>query len=124
MQTRWLKLLSGVVLSVLILSACGAGSDQDNGTDTEEGAPPDGNGAAAYDEAAAREAYQTGTCASCHGGNLEGSVGPSLEEVGQKYSADEIVEIINNGIGEMPPAGDNLDDDAKQNLAAWLADHQ
>lgn len=124
MQTRWFKLLSGIVLSVFILSGCGAGSDQENGTDVEEGAPPDENGAAAYDEAAAKEAYQAGTCANCHGGNLEGSVGPSLEEVGQKYSADEIIDIMNNGIGEMPPAGDNLDDEAKQNLAAWLADHQ
>lgn len=130
MQTKWIKILLATLLSVLLISGCGAGTDQegaeDGDTPTDEGAPAEEGGAgdAAYDEAAAQEAYQTGGCASCHGGNLEGSVGPSLEQVGANYSQDEIVDIINNGMGQMPPQGDNLDDDAKQNLAAWLADQK
>lgn len=134
MQAKWWKILLGTALTLLLISGCGAGTDEQGPEDgdpgdtgTEEGAPAEeggDTGDAAYDEAAAQEAYQTGGCASCHGGNLEGSAGPSLEQAGANYSQEEIVDIINNGIGQMPPQGDNLDDDAKQNLAAWLADQK
>ncbi|QSS98453.1 c-type cytochrome [Pontibacillus sp. ALD_SL1] len=39
-------------------------------------------------------------CASCHGDNLEGGNGPAL--IGVEYSADEIKDIAQNGIGGMP----------------------
>lgn len=126
MQARWMKILFGALLSVLLVSGCGAGNDQEQAPADEgagEAPAEDEAGDAAYDEAAAEEAY-SGTCASCHGGNLEGSVGPSLEQVGAKYSQDEILDIINNGTGQMPPQSDAVDEDAKQDLAAWLADQK
>lgn len=43
------------------------------------------------------------SCSACHGQNLEGVVGPSLSEVGSKYSKDEIAAIIRDGKGSMPP---------------------
>lgn len=59
-------------------------------------------------------------CASCHGGNLEGGVGPNLTQVGSRYSAEEIKEIIVNGRGAMP-AGLYTGEQAEQ-LAQWLAE--
>lgn len=59
-------------------------------------------------------------CASCHGGNLEGGVGPNLTQVGSRYSAEEIQEIIVNGKGAMP-AGLYTGEQA-QILAEWLAE--
>ncbi|WP_221565624.1 cytochrome c550 [Alkalihalobacillus sp. TS-13] len=42
------------------------------------------------------------TCTSCHGQNLEGGMGPALTDVGSKYKPEEIVDIIQNGKGQMP----------------------
>ncbi|QKS70876.1 cytochrome c [Paenalkalicoccus suaedae] len=39
-------------------------------------------------------------CASCHGGNLEGGVGPALD--GGNYSQEEILSAIAEGPGSMP----------------------
>lgn len=61
-----------------------------------------------------------GSCASCHGQNLEGAVGPALDKVGGKYSAAEIEDIIINGKGTMPP-GMAGPEEAKK-LAEWLAE--
>lgn len=115
---KWLTLTLGLAMSAFVLYGCGAGTEQEEAPEQaqEEQAAP-----GAFDEAAARDAYEKGTCASCHGGNLEGSAGPSLEKVGAKLSKDEIIDIINNGRGAMPPMKDNLSDEEKENLAAWLS---
>ncbi|WP_082233810.1 cytochrome c550 [Halobacillus massiliensis] len=65
------------------------------------------------------------SCASCHGGDLEGANGPNLQQVGSKYDAAEIQEIIENGKGGgAMPAGLYTGDDAAT-LAEWLAEeHQ
>lgn len=42
----------------------------------------------------------TSSCIGCHGGNLEGGVGPAL--VGTSLSADEIKDVIKNGAPGMP----------------------
>lgn len=43
------------------------------------------------------------SCVSCHGDQLQGSIGPSLQKVGGKLSEDEIKNVILNGQGNMPP---------------------
>ncbi|WP_249871307.1 cytochrome c551 [Oceanobacillus saliphilus] len=117
---KWLvAILFGTVLT---LAACGGATDDggtddtDTGTDTEESA-----GGGAVDTAAAEQVYQA-NCAACHGADLSGGAGPELAQVGSKYSADEIAEIITNGIGSMPPmnvTGEDLDE-----LSNWLAAQQ
>ncbi|WP_257346008.1 cytochrome c550 [Pseudalkalibacillus decolorationis] len=57
------------------------------------------------------------TCAACHGQNLEGGVGPSLQNV--KLSADEIATIIQEGRGQMPPQG--LSAEEAQKVAEYIA---
>lgn len=42
------------------------------------------------------------SCASCHGQDLSGGVGPGLADVGSKLSDDEIKDVIINGVGTMP----------------------
>jgi quinoprotein glucose dehydrogenase len=45
----------------------------------------------------------TGSCQTCHGKKMEGSVaGPSLINVGQRYSYDEFKTLVSEGRGRMP----------------------
>ncbi len=72
--------------------------------------------------ASPEEIYQQ-NCSSCHGGNLEGASGPALDQVGGKYSAEEIADIIQNGLGNGMPGG-LVTGEAQQLLAEWLAEHK
>lgn len=62
------------------------------------------------------------SCGTCHGAELQGGYGPTL--VGLTLSADEIVDIINNGQGNMPPGTYNGSDEEKTALAEWILDHK
>ena len=57
----------------------------------------------AADDPAYTEIYKNQSCAQCHGENLEGVNGPSLLGVGKKLKAEDIIQIIDNGRGAMPP---------------------
>jgi cytochrome c551 len=60
-------------------------------------------------------------CSSCHGDQLQGSVGPNLQKIGSKYSKAEILNIIKNGKGGgKMPAGLISGNDADK-VAEWLA---
>lgn len=98
--------------SVLVLGACGGGGD--------DAADDSGDNSGGETASAAEEIYQQ-NCSACHGNDLEGNSGPELTDVGSKYSADEIVDIIHEGIGGMPAQTQVSDEDA-QTLADWLAD--
>lgn len=103
--------------TLLVLGACGGGSD-DNASDDGAATEDDGG---SVDSAKGEEVYQK-SCASCHGDDLSGNVGPSLETVGADHSVDDIKDIIENGQGSMPAglvSGD--DEDA---VAEWLATHK
>lgn len=118
MKRVWGFVAAGAL--TVALSACAGGQEAQPPAGqpaTETPAPAQGN--ATYDAATAEAAYKN-KCASCHGQNLEGIVGPNLTAVGSKYSREQILEIIEKGKGSMPPgmlAG--ADADA---VAAWLAD--
>jgi mono/diheme cytochrome c family protein len=61
-----------------------------------------------------------GNCATCHGGDLSGGMGPDLTKVGSELSADDIHTIIMNGQGAMPSGLVSAEEaDA---LTEWLAD--
>ncbi|RAK19951.1 cytochrome c551 [Anoxybacillus vitaminiphilus] len=104
------KKLFGLLLGTsLVLAACGGG---------EEAADNNNNGDGGATAAAAEDIYKQ-SCASCHGQNLEGQVGPSLEKVGSKYSKDEIKQIIEKGRGSMP--GGLIQGEDVDKVAEWLA---
>ncbi|MER1988076.1 cytochrome c551 [Solibacillus sp. FSL H8-0523] len=83
------SLLSTIVLgSALFLAACGGGDDSSS---TGETAELDG-----------KKIVQQ-SCATCHGGQLQGGNAPALDKLGAKYSEEEILDIILNGKDRMPP---------------------
>ncbi|WP_226643280.1 cytochrome c551 [Mesobacillus subterraneus] len=100
MKKKLLALLMGTSLA---LAACGGGGDEAGGD--KAGADP--------------EKLFNQKCSSCHGGNLEGGVGPKLSDVGSRLSQDEIESVIANGQGSMPPK--LLEGDDASAVAEWLA---
>ena len=108
--------------TTLALGACG-GSDDSSSSDSsstkEESTMNDDS--SKTETAVDAEKIFANNCASCHGNNLEGNVGPNLTKVGSKYSSEEIQEIIKNGKGQMP-AGLLKEDEEIVAVADWLAD--
>ncbi|WP_407268415.1 cytochrome c550 [Radiobacillus sp. PE A8.2] len=61
-------------------------------------------------------------CTVCHGADLAGGTGPNLQNIGSKYDADQILNIIQNGIeGTSMPPGVVKGEEAEV-LAEWLAE--
>lgn len=100
MKKKLLALLMGTSLA---LAACGGGGDEAGGD--KAGADP--------------EKLYNQKCSSCHGGNLEGSVGPKLSDVGSRLSQEDIEKVIANGQGSMPKG--LLEGDDASAVAEWLA---
>lgn len=71
-------------------------------------------------EMSPEDLYAAKGCTGCHGGNLEGGVGPALTAVGSKLSAEEIANIIVNGQNAMPAGLANAEE--AEVLATWLAE--
>ena len=114
--------------AVVALTACGGAEEApeeevpaEEAPDDEAEAPaedaeaPAEEAAGDFDATAARATYEA-SCIGCHGGNLEGAMGPAL--AGGTLTAEEIEDIIHNGQGTMP--AQNLPDDEAANLAAWI----
>lgn len=60
-------------------------------------------------------------CLSCHGENLEGSIGPDLTLAGDRFSEEELQDIIQNGKDNMPPIMSDNEEDAIV-LAEWISE--
>lgn len=61
-------------------------------------------------------------CISCHGDQLQGAVGPSLQNIGATYTDEQIYKIVSKGKGGMPAFGGRLQDEEIANLAHYLAE--
>ena len=81
------SLLTLVFGSAIFLAACGG----DDSATTGETAEIDGKSVVQQ------------SCATCHGGQLQGGSAPALNQLGAKYSEEEILDIILNGKDRMPP---------------------
>src|SRR5690606_4698883 len=59
-------------------------------------------------------------CASCHGDNGEGSIGPSL--IDNEYLGDTriVTETIIRGFSYMPPFGDQLSDEQVAAIGTYI----
>ncbi|ARK32067.1 c-type cytochrome [Halalkalibacter krulwichiae] len=106
---------------VTALTACGGGDEA--APAPEEAAPEEAPADEAaveeatgdFDATAAREQYEA-SCISCHGGNLEGAMGPAL--AGEGHTAEQILNVIQNGQGTMPAI--NIPAEDAENLARWI----
>ncbi|HUB32327.1 MAG TPA: PQQ-binding-like beta-propeller repeat protein [Bryobacteraceae bacterium] len=67
-----------------------------------------------------RAVYQR-NCQTCHGENLEGGMGPSLQSVVKQRGARETLAFINAGEGEMPGFS-SLPDNALEAVVTFLGD--
>ncbi|SFF53702.1 cytochrome c550 [Halobacillus alkaliphilus] len=105
------------IVAMIIVSAAGINQREAIQSEKENGGEQQQEEAA---NANPEEMFQS-KCASCHGGNLEGGAGPNLTEVGSRYSAEEIKDIIVNGKGSQMPAGLYTGEQATA-LAEWLAE--
>ncbi|PLS17913.1 cytochrome C551 [Bacillus sp. M6-12] len=111
------KLLALLMGTSLVLAACGGddsadkepAEDKGSETTTETSDAGDGNEAKIFEN----------KCASCHGMNLEGGVGPKLADAGSRLSKEDIEKIIAEGKGAMPPG--LLEGEEASSVAAWLA---
>lgn len=104
MKQIWFAVLA---ITVLIFTGC-----QQQTTDQSQ-----------KQENVAMEPDQTylNNCASCHGQNLEGGLGPSLQKIGSKLSKEEIEDIIKNGKNSMP-SQPQVSEQARSKLSEWLAE--
>ncbi|MDP4552030.1 c-type cytochrome [Guptibacillus hwajinpoensis] len=123
---KWMSMVLGMVL-ILGLAACGGGNENGgnessmNDGSTNNSSDKTSESSGEYDAEAARATYEA-NCLSCHGENLQGKVGPGLTAVGSSYSKDEILNIIQNGKGQMPGNILRGDTEKEENVAKWLAD--
>ncbi|WP_156290710.1 cytochrome c550 [Oceanobacillus salinisoli] len=108
------------VLAVIIISFVGLGQ-RDAIHQAEEGGTE--QSAEEGEVSTDPEAIFTNNCAQCHGADLSGGMGPDLTTIGSKYSADEIVDIIQQGIGSMP-AQQQVPAEEADLLAEWLSEKQ
>jgi len=113
------SLFSALIL-VIGLAACGGGDNSDSGNNAANNNGNNNNeNSENVDADAAKSIFEDAGCISCHGENLEGDSGPSLQEVGSEMSEDEILDQIKNGGGGMP--GDLIEGEDAEKVAAWLA---
>ncbi len=86
----------GIIAFRLPGAAAGPSAGTGGGDDTDQDGDRSG-----------RDVYQQ-SCASCHGGNGEGSSGPSLVGVAGRLTVDEHVAVVRDGRGSMPAWDGNL----------------
>lgn len=109
------KLLAVIFVAGLMLTACGGAGKEAKPADTTTGTGT--TDTASVDP----EKIVNAKCTSCHGGNLQGQGSfPALADVGSRLSKDEILNVIENGRGAMPPgiiSGEDADA-----VATWLSE--
>ncbi|GAA0457648.1 cytochrome c [Alkalibacillus silvisoli] len=67
------------------------------------------------------EAIYEQNCMSCHGGDLEGASGPELQGAGDRFSIEELEDIIDNGVeGSSIMTGDYATTEEAEILAEWI----
>lgn len=112
MRRQWSAIAIGLMV-VAALTACGGGSKSDQGAKPPQAS--DGGGTVNA------EAIYKSNCVTCHGADLTGGVGPSLQKIGAKLSKDQIAAKIANGGAGMPAFKNTLEDNEIAALADWLS---
>lgn len=99
-------MLTLAIGSAIFLAACGGGKT--TSTEGSKTATPNG------------ETIAMKSCIACHGSELQGqNNAPKISDVGSRLTEKEILDVIENGKGTMPP-GVVKGADAEA-VAKWLA---
>ena len=85
---------------VFLLSGLGATDDGEEEVATEEGSEESGGGEEASSGDVDAEGIARDSCASCHGQDFSGGMGPAL--AGTSLAEDEFTSIVRDGQGSMP----------------------
>lgn len=99
-----MRSLAPVLVAALLLTAC-------------TGRPaPDATGSEIYSQ----------LCARCHGGDLQGRIGPSLGAGSEIADRDDdfLYAVITGGRGSMPAFGNTLDDEQVDRLIEFIRTEQ
>lgn len=77
------------------------------------------------EDASGEEVYR-GTCAGCHGPNLQGRTGPPLGPgaPSSDLSRDYFVDTVTNGRGRMPSFDDVLSDEQIERVVDYILSEQ
>lgn len=107
MKKMWIPVL---VSSLFLVAACAGpnSKEEPNDTTTVDAGTP--------------EAIYQKNCMNCHGGKLQGGVGPGLTNVGAKLSKAEIQNILESGKGRMPPQKSYIKAEDLDKLSTWLSE--
>lgn len=103
------------IAAMFLMSFKGLGDMEEIAAEKENGGAPTEETADEGASAGPESAYSQ-NCAACHGGNLEGTVGPALK--GTALSVEELVEVITNGQGTSMPGG--LIPGQEAEMAEWI----
>lgn len=109
-------LMAGGLSMVLMLGACGSGEEESS---EEPATEEEDSGASSSDVDA--EGIAQSSCASCHGSDFSGGVGPAL--AGLTLSEDEFTETVRNGQGQMPAfSEDQINDEELAALYTYFGE--
>lgn len=111
------KVISALILTS-ILSGCGFNVEKK--LDEEVVVDPEIVGRRAYEEQS--EKLTIKNCSECHGVNLEGKMGPPLEDIGSEMTREQIKDAIINGIGTMPKQ--NVTEEQADAITDWLSNQK
>lgn len=75
---------------------------------------------ASAEDTSAMQLYKK-NCISCHGNDLSGRVGPSLQQAGSRLTEEQIGDIIKAGARGMPGYEKSLKTEEISQLAKWLS---
>ncbi|MGG1878622.1 cytochrome c [Paenibacillus sp. 7541] len=75
-------------------------------------------------DAAAAEATLRASCISCHGDQLQGGMGPALDQIGAEMDVNSIYNIIAKGRRQMPAFENQLQAEEIANIALYLSEQK
>ncbi|SFM03440.1 cytochrome c551 [Paenibacillus sp. 1_12] len=123
MNTRTRLIITAIILLAFgVVSGCGSNT-QNSGKEPFGGAKNASQNDGLVGAPEQVQSLYKQSCLSCHGGGLEGRVGPktNLQQVGARLSKEQIEKQITGGGNGMPAFGSKLKPEETQALAEWLS---
>ncbi|HET7577744.1 MAG TPA: cytochrome c [Bacillales bacterium] len=115
---KTLKMIGIAAALTVGLAACGGGGGNNAGNGNTGSGSASGSQGSSASSAGAKAIFEK-NCASCHGKNLQGKVGPNLQHIGKEMSKKQILTQIKNGGGGMP--AHVIKGQKAEKVATWLA---